>query len=83
MTIINISFPDSMQTFVDEQVKQKGYSTAIEYIHHLIRQEQERAEHQRLETMLLDGLDSGELIEVGEQWWNNKREGLIQGLNQQ
>lgn len=41
MTIFNISLPDSMQTFVEEQVKQKGYSTAIEYIHHLICQEQE------------------------------------------
>jgi len=82
MTIINISLPDSMQTFVDEQAKQKGYSTAIEYIHHLIRQEQEREEYKRLETMLLDGLDSGELIEVGEQWWENKRKGLSQRLNQ-
>ena len=62
-------------------MKQKGYSTAIEYIHHLIRQEQERAEHQRLETMLLDGLDIGEPIEISEQWWDNKREGLIQELN--
>ena len=66
MTIINISLPDSMQTFVDEQAKQKGYSTAIEYIHHLIRQEQERAEQKRLETMVLDSLDSGEPIEIGE-----------------
>ena len=83
MTIINISLPDSMQTFVDEQAKQKGYSTAIEYIHYLIRQEQERAEQRRLETMLLDGLDSGEPMEVDEQWWDNKREGLSQRLSQQ
>ena len=67
MTIFNISLPDSMQIFVEEQVNQKGYSTAIEYIHHLIRQEQEREEHKRLETMLLDGLDSGEPIEISEQ----------------
>ncbi len=67
MTIFNIFLSDSMQTFVDEQAKQKGYSTAIEYIHYFIHQEQERQEHKRLETMLLDGLDSGKLIEVNEQ----------------
>jgi antitoxin ParD1/3/4 len=82
MTIFNISLSDSMLTFVDEQVKQKGYSTAIEYIHYLIRQEQEREEQKRLETILLDGLDSGEPIEISEQWWNSKREGLIQQFNQ-
>ncbi len=32
--------------------------------------------------MLLDGLDSGEAIEISEQWWNSKREGLIQQFNQ-
>jgi antitoxin ParD1/3/4 len=32
--------------------------------------------------MLLDGLDSGEPIEVDEQWWDRKREGLLQRLNQ-
>ena len=82
MTIFNISLSDSMQTFVDEQAKQKGYSAAIEYIHYLIRQEQEREEQKRLETMLLDGLGSGEPIEVDEQWWNSKREGLSQRFNQ-
>ena len=70
-----------MQTFVDEQAKQKGYITAIEYTHHLIRQEQKREEY-KLETMLLNGLDSDEPIEISEQWWNNKHAGLLQGLNQ-
>ncbi|WP_009633895.1 ribbon-helix-helix domain-containing protein [Synechocystis sp. PCC 7509] len=82
MTIFNISLSDSMQTFVDEQAKQKGYNTAIEYIHYLIRQEQEREEQKRLETMLLGGLDSGEPIEISEQWWDSKREGFRQLLSQ-
>ena len=80
MTTLNISLPDSMRTFVDEQVKQKGYSTASEYIRHLIRQDQERSEQKRLETLLMEGLDSGEPIEISEKWWENKREELIQRL---
>lgn len=37
MTTMNISLPEPMRAFVEEQVKQKGYSTASEYIHDLIR----------------------------------------------
>ncbi|WP_407899119.1 type II toxin-antitoxin system ParD family antitoxin [Scytonema sp. NUACC26] len=72
MTTLNISLPDSMRAFIEEQVKQKGYGTATEYIHHLIRQEQENVERKRLESLLLEGLDSGEPIEVSEDWWENK-----------
>ena len=82
MTTLNISLPDSMRVFIDEQVKKKGYSTASEYIRHLIRTEQEREEQKRLETLLIEGLDSGEPIEITEEWWENKRADLIQRLRQ-
>lgn len=37
ISTMNISLPEPMLAFVEEQVKQKGYSTASEYIRHLIR----------------------------------------------
>jgi antitoxin ParD1/3/4 len=77
---MNISLPDPMRAFIEEQVKQKGYSTASEYIRHLIRQEQENVESKHLETLLLEGLDSGEKIEISDEWWEKKREKLIQDL---
>jgi antitoxin ParD1/3/4 len=77
---MNISLPEPMRAFVEEQVKQKGYSTASEYIHHLIRTLAENIESKRLETLLLEGLDSGDKIEISEEWWENKREELIQRL---
>ena len=80
---MNISLPEQMRAFIEEQVKQKGYSTASEYIHHLIRQEQENVESKRLETLLLEGLDSGDQIEISEEWWENKREDLMQRLRQE
>ena len=36
MTTLNISLPDSMRAFIDEQITQGGYSTASEYIRDLI-----------------------------------------------
>lgn len=56
MTSINISLPDSMKAYIEEQVNQGGYSTVSEYFRELIRQDQKRKATERLETMLLEGL---------------------------
>ncbi|HLO50462.1 MAG TPA: hypothetical protein VK211_18745 [Kamptonema sp.] len=42
MTSINISLPDSMRTYIEEQVAQGVYSTVSEYFCELIRQDQKR-----------------------------------------
>ncbi|MEG4817749.1 hypothetical protein [Microcoleus sp. K5-D4] len=48
-----------------------GYSNAAEYILHLIRQEQPRTA--RVESLLLAGLDSGNSLEITDDWWEQKR----------
>lgn len=52
---MNISLPESMKAFIDEQVASRGYSTSSEYMRDLIRREQDR-EH--LRQLLLDGAAS-------------------------
>ena len=37
MSTMNISLPDSLKSFVDEQVTQRGYSTRSEYVRELVR----------------------------------------------
>jgi putative addiction module CopG family antidote len=37
MSTMNISLPDSLKAFVDEQVSQRGYGTSSEYVRELIR----------------------------------------------
>ncbi|HEY9603483.1 MAG TPA: type II toxin-antitoxin system ParD family antitoxin [Allocoleopsis sp.] len=78
MTTLNISLPEAIQSFVEQQVAQGGYSNVSEYILHLILQEQAKAA--RVEALLLEGLDSGEPIAVTDEWWEQKRTQLIQGL---
>ena len=56
---LNISLPDSMLAFVDDQVKSGGYGTASEYLWELIREDQKRKAEKKLEALLLEGLASG------------------------
>lgn len=77
MSTMNISLPDCMKQFVDLQVCERGYSTSSEYVRDLIRSDQTKLAEQRLASLLLDGLKSGESIEVNHSYWDSKRESLI------
>jgi antitoxin ParD1/3/4 len=55
MSTMNISLPDTLKAFVDEQVSQRGYGTSSEYVRELIRKDQER---QHLRGLLLEGAAS-------------------------
>lgn len=52
---MNISLPDSLKTFVDEQVNERGYGTSSEYVRELIRKDQDRL---HLRGLLLAGAAS-------------------------
>lgn len=76
-TSMNISLPETMKDFVDEQVQGGGYGSASEYIRDLVRRDQKQRAETRLETLLLDGLDSGEDIPVTPEFWENLRRDLM------
>lgn len=55
MSTMNISLPEALKSFVDEQVSTRGYGTSSEYVRELIRIDQNR---QMLRGLLLDGAES-------------------------
>ena len=55
MSTMNISLPDSLKDFVDEQVTQRGYGTSSEYVRELIRKDADRL---HLRGLLLEGAAS-------------------------
>ena len=55
MTTMNISLPETLKSFVDEQVVERGYGTSSEYVRELIRKDQDR---QNLRALLLAGATS-------------------------
>jgi len=71
MRMMNISLPDSLKSFVDEQVAGRDYGSSIEYIRELIRADQDR---QRLRKLLLDGAASPAGATAGQIYFTGLRE---------
>jgi antitoxin ParD1/3/4 len=55
MTTMNVSLPDELKLYVDEQVGGGTYGSTSEYVRDLIRRDRER---QRLRSALLEGASS-------------------------
>ena len=70
MGTMNISLPDPLRDFVEEQVKQRGYGTSSEYVRDLIRKDQERT---RLRDLLLDGAASQPTGAADRAYFDNLR----------
>ena len=61
MSTMNISLPEQMKTWVEEQTEDGKFSNSSDYVRHLIRRDQERAEAVRLiKAEYEKGLASGE-----------------------
>jgi antitoxin ParD1/3/4 len=52
MSTMNISLPETLKSFVDGQVVERGYGSSSEYVRELIRKDQDR---QNLRGLLLVG----------------------------
>lgn len=70
MSTMNISLPDTLKVFVDEQVSQRGYSTSSEYIRELIRKDQDR---QQLRSLLIEGAASAPTAPVDNDYFDSLR----------
>lgn len=64
MTTMNISLPDDMKAFVDEQVRARGYMSSSEYIRDLIRKQKD---FEDFRAMIQEGIGSGPAEEAYEE----------------
>ena len=68
---MNISLPDSLKSFVDEQVARRGYGTGSEYVRELIRADQDR---QHLRDLMLEGAASPATAVADDACFNGLRD---------
>mgnify|MGYP006277256247 FL=1 len=74
MATMNVSLPDRMKEWVEEQAETGRYSNASDYVRDLIRHDQERAEKiEKMQQRVTEGLQSG----TGEQSMDELREEAI------
>lgn len=71
MSTMNISLPDTLRAFVDEQVSQRGYGTSSEYVRELIRHDQDRLQ---LRGLLLAGAASAPTLPVKDDYFAGLRD---------
>ena len=71
MSTMNISLPDSLKSFVDEQVTQRGYGTSSEYVRDLIRKDHDRV---HLRSLLLQGVESAPGKPANSAYFDNLRD---------
>lgn len=61
MATMNISLPDPMKSWVEQQSAEGRYANASDYVRDLIRRDQIRAETiSRMQDLVEEGLKSGE-----------------------
>ena len=70
MSTMNVSLPESLKSFVDEQVTVRGYGTSSEYVRELIRRDQDRLQ---LRNLLLAGASSAPSAPVSEAYFEGLR----------
>jgi len=70
---MNVSLPDSLRDYVEEQVTSRGYGTSSEYVRDLIRKDQDR---QALRRLLLEGAASAPAGPVDSAWFAELRQGV-------
>jgi antitoxin ParD1/3/4 len=76
MSTMNISLPDTLKSFVDEQVNQGRYGTSSEYVRELIRKDQDRL---HLRGLLLAGAASAPAAPADAAYFEGLRDRVRKG----
>ena len=71
MSTMNVSLPEALKDFVEDQVSARGYSTSSEYVRELIRKDQDR---QRLCGLLLEGAASPQAATADADYFDQLRD---------
>jgi antitoxin ParD1/3/4 len=71
MATMNVSLPDGLKQFVEQQVSERGYGNSSEFVRELIRREQAR---DQLRALVIDGMGSGAGSELDAAYFEQLRQ---------
>lgn len=71
MANISASIPDRLKDWIEAQIDTGFYTSTSDYVRDLIRADQQKK--QQLDSLLLDGINSGDAIAVTDDYWKAKK----------
>ena len=82
MTTISINLPEDLTVYLQSKLTPEHYSTPSDYIQALLQQDQAQNETQldRLETLALEGINSGPSTPMTQDDWDHIRRTVRQNL---
>jgi antitoxin ParD1/3/4 len=78
MASININLTDELKQFVDGQVEAGEFGGVVQYIEALI--ERAKTGKEKLEELLVEGLNSGDPIPLDDDQWSQIRKEVNQRI---
>ena len=68
---MNISLPEPMKDFIEEQAREQGFGTVSEYMRTVIRDLQKEKAKAKVDALLLEGLGSGPATPMTDKDWED------------
>jgi antitoxin ParD1/3/4 len=73
ITRVEISLPEALHAFIEQQIASGRYGTISEYLQALVQRELKLQAEERLEALLIEGLESGPATEMTDADWDEMR----------
>jgi antitoxin ParD1/3/4 len=70
---MNISLPDTMRSQIEKEIEVSGYGNNSEFFRDAVRDLLKKRREERLEALLLEGLDSGDPTRMTNEILENIR----------
>jgi antitoxin ParD1/3/4 len=74
MATMNVSLPDPLKQFVDEEVREGGFASTSDYMRDLIRQRKRAKAEELLRKLIAEGLASGPAEPLEPDFFDKMRE---------
>lgn len=74
MTNLNIKISDDLNEYIESQVHAGIFANKEDFIVHLVAEYQKKKELDRLESLIIEGLESGSGREMSHDVWNEIRD---------
>jgi len=78
MPVTTISISDMMMDFVKKQMKKRGFMNVSEYFRFLLRNAQEQESGEKIEGLLMKGLEAGIDNKLTREFWRDLKIEAIQ-----